>query len=46
MSGLGRNIAQAVLESGDVAEGLMISPRQRERSLQSALQAVGTLRAA
>jgi FMN-dependent NADH-azoreductase len=29
-----------------VAEGLMISPQQRERSLQSALQAVDTLRAA
>ena len=29
-----------------VAEGLMISPQQREKSLQSALQAVGTLRAA
>jgi FMN-dependent NADH-azoreductase len=29
-----------------VAEGLMISPQQREKSLQSALQAVGMLRAA
>lgn len=29
-----------------VAEGLMMSPQQREKSLQSALQAVGTLRAA
>lgn len=29
-----------------VAEGLMVSAQQRENSLQSALQTVGTLRAA